>query len=361
MKKIHLFILSCLFATSINCQDSKWPPIDKSTMDAVYYPRETPFRNYYDGDDRTMTPKMKLVYSRPLKKDRDIFGTLVPYGQEWRMGANEATMITFYQSVDINGTTVPNGTYTVFAIPNTKEWIINFSSQSGIWGGENRNKALDVAIITVPTEMAKSSVDALSMTFQEVDDQTVNMVIQWDKTRVSVPIGMNPVEFDGADKSPMDMAHYPGKSAYVNYLEGEEANIKPMVQVIYGRPSKNGRDIFGELLKEGSVWRLGANESTEIVVYQNTTIGGQEVKRGRYALFAKLNKGSWDLIFSKDYPTWGSYNRDESKDTYTINVKTSTDTEVLEQLSIIFEEKDVNSADMIIGWDKTRAVVPMKF
>ena len=100
-------------------------------------------------------------------------------------------------------------------------------------------------------------------------------------------------------------------------------NITPKVQVTYSRPAKNGRVIFGELLKEGSVWRLGANEATEIVFYQNTNVGGTDVARGRYALFAKLNNGSWDLILSKDYPVWGSYNRDESLDKYTINVPTA--------------------------------------
>ena len=53
--------------------------------------------NYLEGDKRTQRPKMKLVFSRPMKNDRVIFGELVPYGKEWRLGANEATMITFYK------------------------------------------------------------------------------------------------------------------------------------------------------------------------------------------------------------------------------------------------------------------------
>lgn len=361
MKRIYLLMVGIVLTLSVQSQESKWPKVDKSALDAVYYPMETAWRNYLEGDKRTQRPRMKLVFSRPMKNDRVIFGELVPYGKEWRLGANEATMITFYKGVDIGGTSVDPGTYTVFATPTASDWTLTFSSQSGIWGGENRDKTKDVASIKVATEKVSNVQEALSMTFQEKDAQTVNLVIEWDQTRVTAPIGLNPVQFSDMDKSVMDMAHYPSKSAYTNYLEGEERDITPKVQVTYSRPAKKGRVVFGELLNEGSVWRLGANEATEIVFYQKTNVGGTDVARGRYAMFAKLNKGSWDIILSKDYPVWGSHNRDESLDKYTINVPTTTDSEVVEHLSIIFDEKDDKSADMIIGWDTTRAAIPMKF
>ena len=81
---------------------------------------------------------------------------------------------------------------------------------------------MDVASIKVPTEKLAEASEVLSMTFQEKDAQTVNLVIEWDQTRVTAPIGLNPVQFSNIDKSVMDMAHYPSKSAYTNYLEGDE-------------------------------------------------------------------------------------------------------------------------------------------
>jgi len=361
MKNIIILLLLAFTVTFSFGQESKWPKVDPSNLDAEYYPANAAWRNYLKGEARNTAPKIKVLYSRPLKNEREIFGALVPYDKEWRLGANEATEITFYQSVGIGGKTVTPGTYTMFATPKASEWTISFSSQLGIWGSENRDVSKTVASITVPVAKKEDSVEALSIAFREIDEQTAHMSIQWDYTRVEVPIAFNPVIFSGADVSPMDKAHFPAKSAYTNYLKGEEANIQPKVQVVYSRPYKKGRKVFGELLKVGDTWRVGANQSTEITFFQDTKVGDLDLQKGKYVLYAKVMDGNWDLIFSKDFPAWGANNRDESKDVGTTNVKLTSESEVLENLSIIFEEKDADNAVMIIGWDTTRAEVPMKF
>jgi hypothetical protein len=90
-------------------------------------------------------------------------------------------------------------------------------------------------------------------------------------------------------------------------------------------------------------------------------IGDLELKKGRYALYAEIKDASWDMIFSKDLPAWGSANRDESKDVGRTNIGLSSDAEVLENLAIIFEEKSDNLVHMVIGWDTTRAEMPITF
>ncbi|MFT4535781.1 MAG: hypothetical protein ACJA1A_002689 [Saprospiraceae bacterium] len=361
MKNIITILFAVLTVSLAMAQESKWPKVDPSNMDAEYYPAQAAWRNYLTGEDRTMSPKVKVVYSRPLKKEREIFGTLVPYGAEWRLGANEATEITFYQTVGIGGTTVNPGTYTVFATPTMKEWTVSFSSQRGIWGAEKRDASKTVASIKVPTTIVATAEEALSFSFREMDEQTAHMTIQWDKTRVEVPIAFNPVIFTGADVSPMDMSHYPSKSAYTNYLEGDEVNMKPKVQVVYSRPYKKGRKVFGELLKIGDIWRVGANQSTEITFFEDVKVGNLELKKGRYALYAEIKDASWDMIFSKDLPAWGAANRDETKDVGRTNIGLSSDAEVLENLAIIFEEKSDKLVHMVIGWDTTRAELPITF
>jgi len=361
MKKFFTLLFVGLILCSGYSQESKWPKVDVSSLDAEYYPAKAAWRNYLTGDDRNITPKVKVVYSRPLKKERDIFGALLPYGKEWRLGANEASEITFYQSVGVGGVTINPGTYTMSAVVNPNDWVINFSTQRGIWGSESRDASKTVASIKVNTTTEKEAVEALSMSFREIDAQTAHMSIQWDKTRVEIPIAFNPVIFSGADLSPMDMSHYPSKSAYTNYLKGEEVNIKPKIQVVYSRPYKKGRKVFGELLKTGDVWRVGANQSTEVVFYEDVKVGNLELKQGRYALYAEIKDGSWDMIFSKDLPAWGAANRDETKDIGRTNVSLKSDTEVLENLSIIFEEKSEKLVHMVIGWDQTRAELPIAF
>jgi len=361
MKQILTIILCSAFLLSLTAQESKWPKVDASAMDTEYFPANAAWRNYLKGEDRTKAPKMRVVYSSPKKNDRTIFGSLVPYGQVWRVGANEATEVTFYQAVSIGDVTVNPGTYTISALVNERNWDVRFSSQLGIWGSENLDDAQMVASIKVPSTMVSSSEEMLSMTFRELDPMTVGFVIQWDKTRVEIPIGLNPVQFSGADKSPMDKAHYPAKSAYTNYLKGEEANLKPKIQVTYSRPYKNDRNVFGDLLKTGDIWRIGANQSTEIVFFQDVTVGSEKLKKGKYVIYAELKEGSWDIIFSKDYPAWGNANRDEEKDVARVNIPTSMDKEVVENLSIIFDEKSDKKVHMVIAWDKTRAELPISF
>jgi len=363
MKNIILICCLCCFAIIAMGQDDKprFPDVDKSTLDRVYYPQDVTYRNYSTGAERTATPQMKLDYSRPLKNNREIFGALVPYGSEWRMGANEATEITFYDAVGIGDGTIPAGSYTLSALVNKDHWVVNFSTERNIWGNANRDQSKTVASIKVMTVMAADAQESLSMTFQKVDEQTVNLVIQWDKTRASIPIALNPVNFGGTDVSPLDMTHYPDNSRFLNYVDADKKDAaSPMIKVSYGRPSKKGRNVFGELLKTGTVWRIGANESTEIVFYNNVKIGNTEIRRGRYSMFAKLTSDtSWDIIFSKDTPTWGAANRDETKDIATVSIPVTKEAEVVEALSIIFEEESANQVNMVIAWDKTRATMPI--
>jgi len=360
MKYFFTISLTLFFAFSILAQETKWPDVDVSALDATYYPQEAAWRNYLEEDQRNMQPMVKVLYSRPLKKGRAIFGELVPFGKEWRLGANEATTITFYNAVDIGGTAVRPGTYTVFADVKPNTWTIHFSSERGIWGNANRDQDKTVASVTVSPTKVDEVREALAITFQKVDEMHCNMVIEWDQTRVAVPIAFNPIMFRGLDASPMDIAHYPSNSAYTNYLEGEEKNIAPKIQVEYSRPFKKGRNVFGDLIKPGDMWRIGANEATEIVLFEDMTVGGEEIQAGRYALLAEIKDGSWDIIFSKDFPSWGMVNRDESKDVARINIPVKTGGEVLENLSITFEEKSDSLVHMMIGWDQTRAEIPFE-
>src|SRR3954468_2983373 len=114
------------------------------------------------------------------------------------------------------------------------------------------------------------------------------------------------------DKSPMDMCYYPN-----NYpvLKIQDKATEPLVaRVIYSRPQKNGRLIFGELVEYGKVWRLGANEATEIEFYQNVKISNTKIKKGRYTMYCIPYADKWTLIINKETDTWGSFKYDQKKD-----------------------------------------------
>lgn len=158
------------------------------------------------------------------------------------------------------------------------------------------------------------------------------------------------------DKSPMDMAYYP-----VNYpvLKIRGGSTEPLVtRLIYSRPKKEGRSVFGGLVAYGKVWRLGANEATEIEFYKPVTIGGTKVAAGRYTLYALVNEKSWTFIVNKDTDTWGAFKYDASKDVAKVEVPVETTTNAVESLSMVFV-KSGNSVDLVVAWENVKVKMPI--
>jgi hypothetical protein len=352
--------LLCMSAMMLNAQEIKFPELDKSPMDAATYPREAAFKNYMTGDMAGIQPKIKVLYCRPMKKDREIFGGLEPYGKDWRLGANEATEVIFYNDVEIGGTFVGSGTYTMYAEIYPNNWIIKISTERHIGGAENRDITKDIASVNIPVTHLPSSRESFTIGFQKVDEDNCNMVFEWDRTRTVLPISFNPIYLAGDDKSTMDLVQYPDMSRLRNYVKPEElAANEPKIRVVYSRPQKKGRKIFGELEKFGSAWRLGANETTEITFFEDVKVGDTEVKAGKYGIMAVVNADNWEVIIHKNIPSWGTHNHDEKSNVATITVPTAKTAKVVEVLSVVFDKKDEKNVHMIIAWDDTMVRVPI--
>ena len=87
MKKFLMILFAVLLFSTGYSQESKWPKVDVSKLDAEYFPAQAAWRNYLGPEERDMKPKVRVVYSRPMKKEREIFGTLVPYGKRMENGS----------------------------------------------------------------------------------------------------------------------------------------------------------------------------------------------------------------------------------------------------------------------------------
>jgi len=126
-------------------------------------------------------------YSSPRAKGRKIFGGLVPYGQVWRAGANEATTFVTTSDITVNGKAVPAGKYTIFAIPAEDKWTLIISKKTGEWGTAYPGPENDLARIDMKVSKTPSPVENFTIAF----DQTsagCTLRMEWENTRASVDI-----------------------------------------------------------------------------------------------------------------------------------------------------------------------------
>lgn len=165
-------------------------------------------------------------------------------------------------------------------------------------------------------------------------------------------------KYPEVDKSPLDESYYPGNFPLLK-IQGKAT--EPLVaRVIYSRPQKNNRVIFGELIEYNKMWRLGANEATEIEFFQNVKIGGNTVKKGRYSLFCIPTIDKWTLIINKDTDVWGAFVYDSKKDVLRADVPVQKTAEAVEYFSMGFE-KTKNGCALNIAWDDITTALPISF
>ena len=361
--KINTLLFFCLAffgGLSLSAQEVNFGGLDKSPMDAAHYPSRSAYKNYLSEDDPDATQRIKVLYSRPNKNDRDVFGSLEPFGQDWRLGANEATEVTFFQAVEIGNTTIPAGTYTMFAQLYPEQWIIKISTERFIAGVANRDVSKDIVAVPVKAMSTGNAREAFTIGFQKVDDDHVNMIFEWDHTRAALPINFNPPSMAGSDASPMDLIHFPARSRMLNYVEEKdmEANM-PQVRVVYSRPQMKGRKVFGELIPtDGRMWRLGANETTLVTLFMDAKVGDTDVKAGTYGLFARVMEGEWEYVLHKSTQSWGNANFSEEDIVATYKSKTEKTADTLEALSATMVDVD-GTIHLIFGWENTMARLPI--
>lgn len=142
---------------------------------------------YHKGD---LT--IEIPYSRPSKRGRLIFGSaddgaLLPYGKYWRLGANEATEVTFSRDITFNGQPVQAGTYRMYAVPGKDTFEISLNSELGKWGYAEPDYSLDLLKTKVPVEQSNDQVEQFTIRFEEAGG-TVLIVCEWDNVKIKIPV-----------------------------------------------------------------------------------------------------------------------------------------------------------------------------
>lgn len=185
MKKVFVTLVTCILYISLAIGQTKLPAIDKSTMDMSYYPSGYPVLKIQDKATEPLVAR--LIYSRPIKNGRVIFGDLLEYGKIWRLGANEATEIEFYQHVKINGSKVKKGRYTLYCIPSESKWTIILNKETDTWGSFKYDEKKDVVRVDLPVIKQSEIAEAFTMVFEKAATGA-NLIMAWDTVKISMPI-----------------------------------------------------------------------------------------------------------------------------------------------------------------------------
>lgn len=170
--KFWLAILSVLSFYSLTAQDALPSRPSPTAITAARY------KDTY----------VKITYCQPHKRGREVFGKLVPYGEVWRTGANEATEITLTRDIFINGTLLAAGTYSIFTIPGAEKWTIIINKDVGLWGAYNYNIKQDVLRFDIPViQLGNEAFEAFTIQFDQRNN-VADLLLLWDKTKISIPI-----------------------------------------------------------------------------------------------------------------------------------------------------------------------------
>jgi len=213
-KVIRFFIVSLVLLSFISCNqqvkkiadenavrqipaiinDSNRLSIDRSPMDMVYFPVDYPKEKM--AVPGMQNPLARVIYSRPQINGRIIFADssasknfIQRYGQEWRLGANEATEIEFFKPATINGKKVSAGRYIMYCIPYPDKWKIIFNSNLFSWG-LHMDKTKDIAEMELPVTKNNIRAEYFTMIFQNAS-YGCDLIMEWGDVKAAMPISFN--------------------------------------------------------------------------------------------------------------------------------------------------------------------------
>jgi hypothetical protein len=178
------------------------------------------------------------------------------------------------------------------------------------------------------------------------------------KTDATVKVLPPVSNYTNPDRSPMDMVYFPTDYPLLK-MTGKTTTL-PLMRIIYSRPQKQGRQIFGGLVQYDVPWRLGANESTEIEFFSPATVAGKTVKPGRYILYCIPQETKWTFVLNSNLYSWG-LEQNRQKDLMQFEVPVEKTSLAIEYFTIACEKKSDKSTALIFLWDDVKAKLPVSF
>lgn len=157
-------------------------------------------------------------------------------------------------------------------------------------------------------------------------------------------------EISKLDTSPLDFALF----------RTEAEQEIPVARIIYSRPHKKERIIFGELVPYGEIWRTGANQTTELNLFQDVFFEGNKLEAGNYSLYTIPNENEWTIIVNSKLHTWGVYGYDATKDVLRFNVPSIAISEPRESFGIAFDGQN-RKGKLLLAWENTEVYINLEY
>ncbi len=233
MKKTLGFLFAILATVSVAFSQVSLPmPSPKSTIKQVVGISE-----------------ITIEYSRPAVKGRQVWGTLVPYGQVWRTGANSATWISISHDAMIGGKEVKAGKYAIFTIPGENEWTIVINTNEGQWGSTNHKPELDVVQFVAKPSKTKDIQERLAFMIEPISDDEAQILLRWEYLQVAFPIKFNTKDITKAEvEKTMTGMWYTYANSAMYYYENNIDMDKAM-EMVNLSISMNNKHFFNRWVK----------------------------------------------------------------------------------------------------------------
>lgn len=199
----------------------------------LIHPKASPFQEVIQ---EVGLSEVRIRYSRPAVKGREIFGNLVPYGRIWRVGANESTKISLSHTMNIGGQQIPAGTYALYAFPEKKAWEIAIHRDTTLWG-DGRNDYSpenDLTRFRVTPGSWPEPQENFLISFDQITHNGMQMLLIWDRTYVRIPIKVNTASLMDAridqalEKEPTAQTYY----EVARYLQEEGRDYERALEYI---------------------------------------------------------------------------------------------------------------------------------
>ena len=232
---------------------------------------------------------IELSYSRPGKKDRKVFGGLVPYNEIWRTGANNATTLTFGDTVSINGTRINPGTYGLLSIPNEKSWILIVTKQTNVTSPGAYKQDQDILRFEAKTQELDERVETFTIQFANIKDGSCDLQLMWDKTSVTLPITTN---IEGAMLAQINQVMKDARpySAAAMYYMNNGQDMNQALEWMNKAIEQNPKDLRNQLQKANLQVKMGKNADARVTATKGLEMAKAQNNENLAKMFEALLK-----------------------------------------------------------------------